>query len=179
MPPRGYYTARKLLPEKKELERLYWGLGLAGRAIASRYQVSFRTVMNKMQELGIPRRSFRESMALVNSWKRGVNNPNYKNGITHTGKNGYILILKPDHPHTNNSGYVTEHRLVWEEEHNLLLPEGWLIHHKNGIKDDNRIENLVALEKKDHYYVIPVLRARIRELEVECEYYKEETKCQK
>lgn len=50
----------------------------------------------------------------------------------------------------NELGYVEilfggdrafEHRLVWEARHGELLP-GQNIHHKNGQRDDNRIENL-------------------------------------
>lgn len=62
---------------------------------------------------------------------------------------------------------VREHRLVWEQAHNKKLPKGWLVHHLNGIRDDNRLENLMAMSRKDHpqHTYIKALQARIRELE--------------
>jgi len=44
---------------------------------------------------------------------------------------------------------VPEHRCIWEEHHGKI-PEGAHIHHINGIKDDNRIENLECLSNLDH-----------------------------
>lgn len=46
-------------------------------------------------------------------------------------------------------GYVLEHRYVWEQNFGPI-PDGYVIHHKNGIKDDNRIENLQSLKKITH-----------------------------
>ena len=42
-----------------------------------------------------------------------------------------------------------EHRLVWERIKGKI-PEGYVIHHKNGNKKDNRIENLELLSKDSH-----------------------------
>ena len=42
-----------------------------------------------------------------------------------------------------------EHRLVWEA-HYGPLPDGMLIHHKDGDKTNNAIENLMAVTPKDH-----------------------------
>ena len=57
----------------------------------------------------------------------------------HKRKDGYIMI----------SMLETEHRLVYME-HFGPIPEGSAVHHKNGIRDDNRIENLELLKVVDH-----------------------------
>jgi len=63
-----------------------------------------------------------------------------RNSFKHSG--GYIYIYHPNHPFCNASGYIFEHRLIMEKylERYLRLEER--VHHINGIKDDNRIENL-------------------------------------
>ncbi len=63
---------------------------------------------------------------------------------------GYIGIYMPKHHRVNKDGYVLEHILVWEKAYNIHLPDGWIIHHLNGIKNDNRLENLEALPRRKH-----------------------------
>lgn len=55
---------------------------------------------------------------------------------------GYKKIKKPDHPRADKNGYVREHIVVMEEHLGRLLNPGETIHHKNKIRDDNRLENL-------------------------------------
>jgi hypothetical protein len=64
------------------------------------------------------------------------------NGGKSTDGNGYIRILAKDHPHANARGYVMEHILIAERALGEYLPEGSVIHHINGVRDDNRLENL-------------------------------------
>ena len=74
---------------------------------------------------------------------------NWKGGrITNTA--GYVLILKPDYPACDKSGYVLEHRFVWEQANGRLLKSNEHVHHINGIRSDNRIENLIMLTNSAH-----------------------------
>lgn len=76
-------------------------------------------------------------------------NPNWKGGrAKHT--NGYIQIRKPDHHFVDNRGYVFEHRYIWEQYNKASLLSWAIIHHKNHIKTDNRIENLEPFDSSKH-----------------------------
>lgn len=55
---------------------------------------------------------------------------------------GYVLWAK------RNKRYY-EHRLVWEL-YNGPIPSGYVIHHKNSDKTDNKIENLEMLSNSEH-----------------------------
>ena len=97
---------------------------------------------------------------------RGANNARWKGGKTYDC-DGYVRVIHKGHARTRN-GYVYQHILVWEEA-NGILPHGYIIHHLNGIKNDNRLCNLAAMPKSQHHYAIHLhsLQRRIRDLEAE------------
>ena len=71
-----------------------------------------------------------------------------KNGRTWKGGRiktswDYIRVWCPNHPHADGSGYVFEHRLVMEAHLGRTLLPTEVVHHINGITDDNRVENLM------------------------------------
>ena len=64
---------------------------------------------------------------------------------------GYIMRKAPYHPFANSRGYVPEHRLIMENQiGRYLIPRKELVHHINGVRDDNRIGNLRLTNPKDH-----------------------------
>lgn len=70
----------------------------------------------------------------------GENHPQWKGRPPEAG--GYILIWNPGHPCADTNGYIREHRLVMTEHLGRSLKPEEIVHHKNAIRDDNRIENL-------------------------------------
>lgn len=55
--------------------------------------------------------------------------------------NGYVLVWAPDHPFASHKR-VAEHRLRIEESIGRILQPHESVHHKNGDRADNRLENL-------------------------------------
>lgn len=84
---------------------------------------------------------------------RGNRNGNWKGGEWRT-PDGYVLVpLYPDDFYGSMAGknyIVPEHRLVMAKHLRRPLASWEKVHHKNGVKDDNRIENLELTTQSDH-----------------------------
>ena len=55
---------------------------------------------------------------------------------------GYYNLYRPDHPMSNKIGYILEHRYVMSEHLGRLLESHEHVHHKDGDRGNNSIENL-------------------------------------
>lgn len=91
-----------------------------------------------------------EARKKISEAHKGSKNAMWKGGIKITGS-GYRYIYKPEHPYATKDGYVIEHRLVLEKKLGKILPKNVHIHHINGIKTDNRIENLMIFRNNSEH----------------------------
>lgn len=89
----------------------------------------------------------------------GVNNPSWKGG-RYRKPNGYIMVQVDD------KSYKREHIVNIEKHIKRELKIGEeVVHHINGVRDDNRIENLILMFKREHdrYHLI------LRNKSIKCE----------
>jgi hypothetical protein len=81
--------------------------------------------------------------------RKGGENPAWKGGRIMSGQ-GYCMVLMREHPNAQSNGYVLEHRIVMERVLGRHLERQEVVHHKNGIKTDNRPENLELTCQSKH-----------------------------
>ena len=63
-------------------------------------------------------------------------------GDTRIDKKGYVIMRVAPSPDNPKRTWVQEHRVVMEAHLGRTLHSHETVHHRNGIKDDNRLENL-------------------------------------
>ena len=80
--------------------------------------------------------------------KFGERHPFWRGGRTY--QRGYIYIKIIGHPRGGLQNKVREHILVVERKLGRYLMPGEIVHHVNGIKDDNRPENLEVMSRSGH-----------------------------
>lgn len=115
--------------------------------IAAQCRCHGTTISRYVKKYGFPLR--KNTWTKNGMWgKKGKDNPNWNGGVYN--KQGYIYLQRPNHPFRQVNGYVAEHRLIMEKYLGRYLTPNEKVHHINGIKDDNRIENLALIDSSNH-----------------------------
>lgn len=105
-------------------------------------------ISHKLRDFGIKTRpaGAKFGMKMPDGHQSLSNNSRWKGGIKLS--KGRILLKKPDHPKTNNQGYVRRSHLVLEE-YRIEVGNNHA-HHRDGIRDNDSIDNLQVLSNSDH-----------------------------
>ena len=149
------------------------------RMTAAKIGINHKTLSKKLKKLGIKVPTRKESAKMVwknhkhpMKDKKGMLCPSYgkkasietrvkmskiqqqrayekRKRVKHHSQ-GYNLVYYPNHPAKDVSGYVLEHRVVMESHLGRFLFPDEIVHHLNGNKADNRIENLQLMTNKEH-----------------------------
>ncbi|MDD5704005.1 MAG: HNH endonuclease [Dehalococcoidales bacterium] len=149
-----------------DLEELYINQKLDSTQIGKIKGCDGAVVYKVLRRLGIKTRTRGEVLRgnRYNKPKKGADSPWWRGGKRHI--RGYIQIRCPGHPYAGKNGYVYEHRLVMEEKLGRYLLPSEKVHHINGIKDDNRPENLQVFSCQAEHLTTIVSVTRLDALEL-------------
>ena len=70
--------------------------------------------------------------------------------VTRLEPNGYLYVYCPMHPRVISKKYIAEHVLIMESHVGRFMEKGELVHHKDGNKQNNNIQNLEIATSKCH-----------------------------
>jgi hypothetical protein len=112
----------------------------------------------------------------ADKYYRGKHSHGWKGGRWQSS-DGYIWVYVPldDFYHSmchNKNNYVMEHRIIIARSINRCLNSWEVVHHKNGVRNDNRLDNLLLLPNSAYHTVDVITKTRINSLEKQVAIYK-------
>lgn len=140
----------KILRDSDAIEMYQRGMHIS--EIADHFDVQRAAIRNLLKRNNIPLRGVRNS--------KGANNPAWKGG-RQINKDGYVYVHAPKgHPGASTRGLILEHRLVMEAHLGRYLDPQEVVHHVNGDRTDNRIENLGLFDSQREHRIHHVEESR-------------------
>lgn len=137
----SWASGRQPMPLDEDRLRELSGQGLSTKEIGQEMGAPAEVVRERMVKLGIPRLPGKARPDRNYFWKGG----------RIVDRDGYILVLCPEHPYRTKGGYVREHRLVMERELGRYLLPTEVVDHIDGQRAHNDPSNLrVFASNKEH-----------------------------
>lgn len=149
-----------------EFIELFYEDNLTLKEISTHFNVAISTIGSFRKRYNLPARGWangvsprlgskmsddlKKKLSDIAKTKTGSNNHRWC-GDKRTNYQGYVLVRNPSHPLCDINGFVREHRLVMERHLGRILDRQENVHHINGDKSDNRIENLVVCSNSEHH----------------------------
>lgn len=147
----------------EQIKTLYINQHLPTKEVAKKLGITENYAYRYLKKIGCIRNPKEARQVAIEQGRSNV----FPEGHKLIDSNGYIKLKLPNYHRGDHNGYVPEHILVWEEYHHRKLPKGWVVHHFNGIKPDNRPQNLVAMKNGEHIHQAEPFKKKIRQLEIE------------
>src|SRR3990167_9078352 len=139
------------LNDKQWLKTQYIDNQLTLREIADLLGTTVGNIHSALTHADIPTRDYKEGLKVKYKEGRfGKLASNWKGGKIMTG-GGHVYIYSPNHPLANHKGYVMEHRLVMEKHIGRFLTQEEVVHHLDGSKINNELENLKLLPNRQEH----------------------------
>jgi hypothetical protein len=150
---RNYVSWNRVEVNDERLINLYVNQRLTVEKVAQILGVNTGPIYRRLRELRAIRSNSEAHL--------GHRPPNFKGRFIES-RNGYVVVhVHPDSPYASmaimsGSGtkalYVREHRLVMAEHIGRPLERWEVVHHKNHVRDDNRIENLELISSQSQHH---------------------------
>lgn len=157
---------KEYIEEEKPMHEVAKDLGVSVGTVFNylkKYEIETRPRMTektkaKISDALIGKPSSLKGKPKPNEWRENLSKakkgqilkPSKYGGHRKRRKDGYIAVFCPHHPMKTKEGYVMEHILVMEEHIGRYVTRDEVVHHKNHIRDDNRLENLELMTFKEH-----------------------------